>query len=213
MRMSRITRILINLYPHYLRHPHSIRVICAISMTYARVIKQKTYEKIQYLLRRDLVTFIPYILLLLILLGVEMGLYFLLKTLFPMLFINNIGRAAMILLGSLYTLSVWLFFFTAFVNYYLDMWIITNDRVIDIRQHGLFARTVAELDLFRVQDVTSECKGLFATAFDFGNVYIQTAASKERFVFYNIPRPHLIREAIIKLADEDRKHHNTNKIE
>lgn len=178
-------------------------------MTYSSVIKQKPYEKIIYLLRRDVVTFVPYILLLAILLATEYGLYYLLKTLFPILFTNQIGLAAMIILGSIYTLSVWLFFFTGFVNYYLDMWIVTTDRLIDIRQYGLFARTVAELDLFRVQDVTSECKGLFATTFDFGNVYIQTAASKERFVFYNIPGPHLIREAIIKLADEDRKHHAT----
>lgn len=176
-------------------------------MTYSNVIKQKSYEKIIYLLRRDVITFIPYILLLLILLVAEYGLYYLLKTLFPILFINQIGLAAMIILGSIYTLSVWLFFFTGFVNYYLDMWIITNDRLIDIRQEGLFARTVAELDLFRVQDVTSECKGFFATAFDYGNVYVQTAGSKERFVFRNIPQPHLIREAIIKLADEDRKFH------
>lgn len=176
-------------------------------MTYANIIKQKPYEKIIHLLRRDVITFIPYILLLIILLAAEYGLYYLLKTLFPVLFINQIGLAAMVILGSIYALSVWLFFFTGFVNYYLDMWIITNDRLIDIRQDGLFARTVAELDLYRVQDVTSECKGLFATAFDFGNVYVQTAGAKERFVFYNIPKPHLIREAIIKLAGEDRKFH------
>lgn len=176
-------------------------------MTYSSVIKQKSYEKIIYLLRRDTVTFIPYILLLIILLAAEYGLYYLLKTLFPILFINQISLAAMLILGSIYTLSVWLFFFTGFVNYYLDMWIITNDRVIDIRQEGLFARTVAELDLFRVQDVTSECKGLFATTFDFGNVYIQTAGEKQRFIFYNIPNPHKIRQEIIRLADEDRKYH------
>ncbi len=176
-------------------------------MTYSNVIKKKSYEKIVYLLRRDTITFIPAILLLLILLAVEAGLYFLLKTLFPAVFVNNIGRAVIYLVSGLYTLSVWLFFFTSFVNYWLDMWIVTNDRLIDIRQDGLFARTVAELDLYRVQDVTSECKGLFATAFDYGNVYVQTAGAKQRFVFFNIPRPHHIREEILRLADEDRKYH------
>lgn len=176
-------------------------------MNYSSVIKQKSYEKIRYLLRRDVVTFVPYILFLLILLAMAIGLYYLLKTIFPILFINNISRAVLILLGSVYTLSVWLFFFTAFVNYYLDMWIVTNDRIIDIRQHGLFARTIAELDLFRVQDATSECKGLFATSFDYGNVYIQTAGEQQRFIFHNIPNPHFVREEIIRLADEDRKFH------
>ena len=40
------------------------------------------------------------------------------------------------------------------------MWIITNDRILDIEQHGLFARTVSELRLHRVQDVTAEIKAL-----------------------------------------------------
>lgn len=176
-------------------------------MRYGNIIKQKQYEKIIYLLRRDTVTFVPRILLLAVLAGVGYGLYFLLKLLFPTLFINNSSLAVLILLGGVYALSVWLFFYTAFVNYFLDIWIVTNDRIIDIRQQGLFARTVAELDLFRVQDVTSECHGLFATMFDFGNVYIQTAGEKERFTFFNVPEPHKIREAIIQMADEDRKFH------
>lgn len=176
-------------------------------MHYGNIIKQKPYEKIVYLLRRDTVTFIPRILLLLILIGVGYGLYSLLKILFPALFINNIPLAVLILLGGVYALSIWLFFYTAFINYFLDIWIVTNDRIIDIHQHGLFARTIAELDLFRVQDVTSEAKGFFATVFDYGNVYIQTAGEKERFTFFNVPEPHKIREAIIQLADEDRKYH------
>ncbi len=179
-------------------------------MHYSNIIKQKPYEKIIYLLRRDTITFIPRILLLIILAGVGYGLYFLLKLLFPALFINNNSLAILILLGSIYALSIWLFFYTAFVNYFLDIWIVTNDRIIDIHQHGLFARTIAELDLFRVQDVTSETKGLFATVFDYGNVYIQTAGEKERFTFFNVPEPHKIREAIIQLADEDRKFHGVN---
>lgn len=178
-------------------------------MTYSHIIKQKSYEKIIYLLRRDTITFIPHVLLFLLLLALEYGLYFILHTLFPVLFTNNVGQAVMLFLGAVYTLSVWLFFFTEFINYWLDMWFITNDRLVDIRQDGLFARTIAELDLFRIQDVTSECKGLFATMFDFGNVFVQTAGAKERFTLHNVPRPHFIREELIRLADEDRKFHGS----
>ena len=179
-------------------------------MLYSQVIKQKQYEKIVHLLRRDIITFVPYVFFLVLLLGVELGVYFLLKSLFPDLFLKNISLAILYVCAFIYTLSVWLFFYTAFVNYFLDMWIITNDRIVDIRQMGLFSRTIAELDLFRVQDVTSEAHGIFATMFDFGNVFIQTAGETERFVFYNVPEPHKIREAIIHLADEDRKFHNAD---
>jgi len=179
-------------------------------MDYSRVIKQKKYEKIIYLLRRDTITFIPQIFLTVVLFAAEYGIYFLLKEMFPQLFIKNISLAFLSVFAFIYTLSVWLFFYTAFVNYFLDMWIVTNDRIIDIAQKGLFSRTIAELDLFRVQDVTSEQHGLFATMFDFGNVFIQTAGKQERFIFHNVPEPHKIREAVIRLADEDRKYHNAD---
>ena len=43
--------------------------------------------------------------------------------------------------------------------------IITNDRMVDMEQNGLLARTVAEADLYLIQDVTSEIKGLFGSIF------------------------------------------------
>ena len=48
---------------------------------------------------------------------------------------------------------------------------------------------------------------MFATMFNYGNVYIQTAGEAENFVFRNVPNPHHIREEIVRLAEEDRKHH------
>lgn len=176
-------------------------------MTYSSLIHQKSYEKIVYNLRRHVVNFVPYVFFIFILLGMGAGVFYFLNTLFPSLFLKNNWQAAILLLSSVYLLAIWLFFYTAFIDYYLDVWIVTNDRIIDIRQSGLFGRTIAELDLFRVQDVTSECKGFFATIFNYGNVYIQTAGAKQRFTFVNVPDPHHIREAIVRMADEDRKYH------
>jgi hypothetical protein len=110
-------------------------------------------------------------------------------------------------LGIIYYLAIWEFFFTEFVSYYLDLWIITNDRLIGIEQEALFARTVAELDLYKIQDITSEVKGIFPTIFNFGNVFIQTAAEEGRFHLKNVPDPHNLRRKIMDLAEEDRKYH------
>lgn len=176
-------------------------------MSYPNIIHQKNYEKIIHHLRRDVVTFIPAILLLFVLLGLGFGMYIFLINVFPQIVAFILGKALLLLFGSIYLLSVWLFFYTSFIDYYLDIWLVTTDRIIDIRQEGLFGRTVAELDLYRVQDVTSECKGIFSTMFNYGSVFIQTAGEKQRFTFLNIPDPHHIREEIIRLADEDRKFH------
>jgi uncharacterized membrane protein YdbT with pleckstrin-like domain len=176
-------------------------------MSYSSSIHKKFYERIIYLLRRDFLTFLPQIIIFLILVGIEVVMYFLLKEIFPSAFENPVWRTVLILLGSVYALSIWMFFYTAFNDYYLDIWIVTNDRIVDIRQSGLFGRTIAELDLYRVQDVKSECNGMFATMFNYGNVYIQTAGETGNFVFRNVPNPHHIREEIVKLAEEDRKYH------
>jgi len=55
-----------------------------------------------------------------------------------------------VVFGSLYVLSVWLFAFIEFTDFYLDTWIVTNERIINIEQEGLFHRTASELDLAAV---------------------------------------------------------------
>ena len=104
-------------------------------------------------------------------------------------------------------MGIWFFFFPQFVDYYLDAWVITNDRIVNVEQQGLFARTVSELDLYKIQDVTSEVRGLIPTLFNYGNVHVQTAGTQERFVFEQVPNPHEIRKRIMVLVDEDRKYH------
>ena len=110
----------------------------------------------------------------------------------------------LVLAASSYLLFVWLFFFFSFIDYYLDVWIITNERIINIEQQGLFSRIISEQRLFRIQDVTSEVTGVLPTVFRFGNVYVQTAAEKERFSFEQIPDPNGVRDTLIKLAEIDR---------
>lgn len=114
-------------------------------------------------------------------------------------------RVVIILGTSIYLMSIWLFLFSAFLDYYLDLWIVTNDRIMNIEQNGLFGRTISELDLTKIQDVTSEINGIIPTIFNYGDVHIQTAAEEKRFVFEQVPNPHEVRKTIIDLVAEDKK--------
>lgn len=114
---------------------------------------------------------------------------------------------AIVVLGSMYVLSVWLFSFLEFTDYYLDTWVITTHRVINIEQKGLFNRVASELHLAAVQDVTSDVKGMVRTFFDYGHVLVQTAAEHTQFVFKDIDHPEKVKELIIKLVEEDKKRH------
>ncbi len=171
------------------------------------LIKQKGYEKIEYLLRRHPLTFVPKLILFLTLMAVPFIIYFLINNLFANLFANEIIFPAAILLASIYFLTIYLFFYIQFLEFYLDSWIVTNDRIVDIEQHGLFSQTISELDLYRVQDVTVDVHGVFPTLFKYGNVKVKTASQNVGIIFYDVPHPNVVRQAIVELSDLDRHHH------
>ncbi len=183
-------------------------------MILSHLIRQKGYEKIEYLLRRHPVTFVPQILLFILLMAVPFVVYFLINNLYPTVLdpmTSEILFPLAVLIASIYYLGLYLFFYSQFIEFYLDMWIVTNDRIVDVEQNGLFSRTISELDLYRVQDVTVDMNGFFPSIFKYGHVRVKTASQNLGIVFHNVPNPNEIREALIQLSDEDRKHHQEDK--
>lgn len=177
-----------------------------MSIYLQKFLAQKPYEKIIYFLRRDTIVFILQALLFIFLLIIPVGLFFFFEATFPALFTSTILYPIVVLLGSLYFLTVWLVFFTSFIDYYLDFWIVTNDRIINVEQH-LFSRTISELDLYKIQDITGESKGFLQTMFNYGHVYVQTAGEVGRFNFEEVPNPREVARKIMELMEEDRKYH------
>ena len=88
-----------------------------------------------------------------------------------------------------------------FVNYYLDVYIVTNKRIVDIKQNGFFRREIAELHLHQVQDVEARVEGFFKTLMHFGTIYIQTAGERENFVFEDVPHPYTLAKQIVELHE------------
>ncbi|MEK7159421.1 MAG: PH domain-containing protein [Patescibacteria group bacterium] len=128
---------------------------------------------------------------------------------FTNMFDSDTFTAIMILLASAFYLFVILYTFSNFVDYYLDVWIVTNQRIINIEQHGLFSRVISEKDLSRMQDITSEVKGFLGTLLDYGDVHIQTAGEVERFIFKQIPFADEAARRISNLVSEYRKMNKT----
>ena len=132
-------------------------------------------------------------------------LYLILFDVFGEWFSSPAVNAILVLFTSIYYLYIWLFAFHSFVDYYLDVWIVTSERVVNIEQKGLFSREVSEQKLHRIQDVTSQLKGFFSTMLDFGTVFVQTAGEKPRFIFKQIPRPQRVAKKIIKIIEQHKK--------
>jgi len=89
-----------------------------------------------------------------------------------------------------------------FVNYYLDIYIVTNKRIVSINQNGFFRREIAELHLHQVQDVEAKVEGFYQTMLHFGTIYIQTAGERENFVFQDVPHPYTLAKKIVELHEQ-----------
>lgn len=107
--------------------------------------------------------------------------------------------------AGLVLLIVWLQFMVAFTDYFLDVWIVTSDRVIDIEQRGLFNREFSEFRLERVQDVTVEVAGIIPTLLHYGDVHIQTAGEEREFIFRQVPYPHRIKDKTLQAYERKLK--------
>src|SRR3989344_488932 len=68
--------------------------------------------------------------------------------------------------------------FIMWTDYYFDVWVVTDLRIIDIEQRTIFNREVSEFMLYNIQDVTVEIPSVLATFLKYGNIKIQTAGGK-----------------------------------
>ncbi len=157
-------------------------------------------EKIIKLLHRHLLIIITGVMMPLIAFLLPVVCYFLLREFFSFIISEVPYFYLFIFLSGIYILFVWLQLNLSIADYYLDAWIITDKRIVDIVQSGLFKREVSECRLDRIQDVTARVKGLTPTIFDFGDVHIQTAGREKEFVFRQVPDPYGVKDLILDLT-------------
>jgi len=101
---------------------------------------------------------------------------------------------------SIWTLVLWILLFVIWTNYFLDVLIITNRKVIDIEQRGLFSREVSSFPLERIQDITIDIDGVIPTFLNFGDVHVQTAGAggSREFILRGAMHPASVKERILK---------------
>ena len=114
------------------------------------------------------------------------------------------GRAELItsLFVQIYTLFLVVSLFLIWLLWYLNIQVVTDRRIVDVDQVGLFSHVVSELHIENIEDVTSETNGLFGHLFGYGMVYVQTAGTKGNFEFDNVPDPGLINKLLLDLYEK-----------
>jgi uncharacterized membrane protein YdbT with pleckstrin-like domain len=128
--------------------------------------------------------------------------FFVMTTYFSQVLENKIIYPLLILLASLWFIFIWISLFQAWVNYYFDIYVITNRQIINIDQNGLFNRTLSKQPLSRIQDISTESRGFFATILKYGDVHVQSAGAKDKFCFREIKNPYEVSQNLNKLVRE-----------
>ncbi len=153
-------------------------------------------EKVILLLRRHPITNVPWIVTAILLLLAPQVLDF-----FPILaFLPDRFQFIAVIGWYLITTA---FILENFLNWFFNVNIITDERIIDIDFHNLIYKEVSDAKVEQIQDKTYNMGGVIRTIFNYGDVSIQTAAEKREFDFSAVPKPDLVVRILNDLLIEE----------
>jgi hypothetical protein len=104
------------------------------------------------------------------------------------------GLAGGFVLGGLLFLPSW-------IAWYYSVFIVTDQRFIQITQKGLFHRSVVDIGLSQIQMVNYEVAGLQETLLGYGTIMMQTLMGD--LVIHDIHHPAHIQKKIINILREE----------
>ncbi|MBR3135119.1 PH domain-containing protein [Candidatus Saccharibacteria bacterium] len=91
-----------------------------------------------------------------------------------------LGAVVVGILGLLYSYMLW----------YFSMYIVTDERIRQISQKGLFKKSVIDLGLDRIQSISYERAGITSGLFNYGTILVQTAVGD--LTISKVPHPESI---------------------
>ncbi len=94
------------------------------------------------------------------------------------------------------------FVFENFLSWFFNVNIVTNKRVIDVDFVNLVYREVSDAEFGQIQDVTVKVGSVIRTLFDFGDIFIQTAAEIPEIEFEAIPHPDRVDKILRELRNQ-----------
>lgn len=91
----------------------------------------------------------------------------------------------------------WLLFFPAWIGWHYSVFIVTDQRFIQITQKGLFHRSVVDIGLNQIQMVNYEIAGLQETMLGFGTIMMQTYMGD--LVIHDVHHPAKTQKKLLKI--------------
>lgn len=105
-----------------------------------------------------------------------------------------IGLAGGVVVGAIIMLPAW-------IGWYFSVFIVTDQRLIQITQKGLFHRSVVDMRLSQIQMVNYQIAGLQQTLLGFGTIMMQTYVGD--LVIHDVHRPATIQKKLLEILRSD----------
>ncbi len=171
-------------------------------MTYPDSVRfntQEDEEQIVMLLRKHWITNVPWMLLSVILI-------FFPTVILPLLLTQKVlpmipGNVALIFSLSWYLVTTG-FILVNFISWYFNVYIVTNERIIDVDFYQLLYKRLASTRIAKIQDLSYKLGGVVRAIFDYGDVNIQTAGTEANFCFEAVPHPEQVVRMIGEMTEE-----------
>lgn len=158
---------------------------------------QQTGEKIILLLRAHLITLLPSVITIIFLIFVPILAPLILAVLGVDLS-GTLSAGQVFLITFFWYLFVFGYAFYRFIFWYFNVYLVTNERIVDFDFRGLLHKETSYANLNQIQDVSPKTIGFFGTFFHYGDVFIQTAAARPEFEFHHVPRPNEVAQEILE---------------
>ncbi len=155
-------------------------------------------ENVLLLLRKHPITQIPKVLTFLVMLFIP--LFFSQASFYAQLESNF--QTAIMLFWYLITLG---YLLESFLTWFYNVYIVTDERIIDIDFLSLIYRNVSAAKLDKIEDITAVTSGAAQSIFDYGTVHIQTAAEKSEFEFEDVPQPTKVTQFLNEMLVEEER--------
>jgi uncharacterized membrane protein YdbT with pleckstrin-like domain len=102
-------------------------------------------------------------------------------------------------------------FFPSWLSWFYSVYIVTNQRLIQISQKGLFHRSIVGINLNQIQMVNYEVAGLQETLLGFGTINIQTFVGS--LTIHEVHHPPKIQKELLNILREQGINTSTSPVE
>jgi len=168
-------------------------------------------EKIITIVRRHIWIFASSAIVFFTLALLPLAVFPILKVLLP-IFQSPLTNLYWMLYG-IFFLFLFLRFMIDWMRYYLDFWIITDRKIIDVEFLNLFNHKIVEFPVSKIQDVTVRVDGMMPVFLNYGDVHIETASENTSLEIPQIPDPNGMKDIILNLLTKGENHVRTQQVD